>query len=112
MDKIISMIGMATKAGKTASGEFMTEKAVKSGRAYLVITAADASDNTKKMFRDMCIYYQVPFYIYGTKEQLGHGMGKEVRASLAVLDKGFGGSIEKKLNESGNSDAKSNEEMR
>ena len=28
--KILNLIGLATKAGKTASGEFSTEKAVKS----------------------------------------------------------------------------------
>lgn len=112
MDKVISMIGMATKAGKTASGEFMTEKAVKDGSAFLVIVAEDASDNTKKMFRNMCTFYHVPFYLYGTKAVLGHGMGKEMRASLAVLDQGFCKAIEKKLNESGNLDAKSNAEMR
>lgn len=112
MDKVISMIGMATKAGRTASGEFMTEKAVKEGSAYLVIVAEDASDNTKKMFRNMCAFYHVPFYVYGTKETLGHGMGKEMRASLAILDQGFCRAIEKKLNESGNLDAEGNAEMR
>ncbi len=106
------MIGMATKAGKTASGEFMVEKAVKKGDAFLVVVAEDASDNTKKLFRNMCTFYRVPFYIYGTKETLGHGMGKAERASLAVLDGGFGSAVEKKLSESGNMDAKSEEEMR
>lgn len=96
-DKIVSMIGLATRAGKTASGEFMTEKSVKGGQAYLVIVAADASDNTRKMFRNMCTYYKVPLYIYGTKELLGHGMGKESRASLAVLDENFADTIVKSL---------------
>ena len=50
-NKALSMIGLATKAGKVASGEFCTEKEVKSGRAYLVIVADDASDNTKKKFQ-------------------------------------------------------------
>lgn len=112
MDKVISMIGMATKAGRTTSGEFMTEKAVKEGSAFLVIVAEDASANTKKMFRNMCTFYKVPFYIYGTKQTLGHGMGKEMRASLAVLDQGFCNAIEKKLKESGKWDAASNAEMR
>lgn len=50
-NRILSLIGIATKAGKTASGEFCTEKEVKSGRAALVIVAGDASANTKKNFR-------------------------------------------------------------
>lgn len=96
-DKVISMVGLATRAGKTASGEFMTEKSVKGGQAYLVIVAADASENTRKMFRNMCTYYKVPLYIYGTKKVLGHGMGKESRASLAVVDENFAGAIIRKL---------------
>ena len=97
MNKIISMVGMAMKAGKVVSGEFSTEKAVKTGKAFLVIVSEAASDNTKKMFRNMCSYYEVPMYVYGTKEDLGHSMGKEFRASLAVTEEGFAKSIEKRL---------------
>ena len=43
------MIGLAQKAGKTASGEFSTEKAVKTGCAALVIVSTESSDNTKKI---------------------------------------------------------------
>lgn len=88
-NKIMSYIGLATRARKVASGEFSTEKAVKSGEAYVVIVAEDASDNTKKKFTNMCTYYEVPLYFFGAKDTLGHGMGKEIRASLAILDEGF-----------------------
>ena len=96
--KAISMISLATKAGKTVSGEFCTEKEVKSGRAHLVIVAGNASDNTKKKFRNMCEFYEVPIYFYKDKDTLGHAMGKEFRASLAVLDEGFAKGILKHLN--------------
>ena len=94
---IYSMLGLATKAGKTASGEFMTEKAVKSGTAWLVIVSEEASDNTKKMFTNMCRFYEVPLHIFGTKEELGNSMGKEFRASAAVTDPGFAKAIQEKL---------------
>ena len=96
-DKVLSLIGLATKAGQTASGEFMTEREVKTGRAALVIVAGDSSDNTKKKFRDMCEFYKVPIYFYGDKDTLGHAMGKEFRASLAILDEGFAKGILKEL---------------
>lgn len=99
MNRIFSMIGMAMKAGKVVSGEFATEKAVKTGTAWMVIVSEAASENTKKMFRNMCTFYKVPMFVYGTKEDLGHSMGKEFRASLAVTDEGFAKSIEKRLNE-------------
>lgn len=94
-DKVLSMIGLATKAGKVASGEFSVETAVRKGKAVLVILASDASDNTKKSFTNMGAYYHVPVYIYGTKESLGLCTGRGYRASLAILDAGFGKSIMK-----------------
>lgn len=97
LNKTLSLIGLATKAGKTASGEFSTEKEVKSGKAKLVIVAEDASENTKKKFRNMCDYYQVPVFFYGDKDTLGHAMGKEFRASLAVTDEGFAKGIKRQL---------------
>ena len=96
-NKALSMISLATKAGKTVSGEFCTEKEVKTGRAALVIVAGDASENTKKKFRNMCDYYHVPIYFYEDKDTLGHAMGKEFRASLAVTDEGFAKGIRKHL---------------
>lgn len=97
MNKALSMISLATKAGKTQSGEFLTEKEVKEGKAHLVIIAGDASANTKKKFQNMCDFYKVPIYFYGDKETLGHAMGKEIRASLAIIDAGFAKSIRKYL---------------
>lgn len=96
--KIFSLIGLAARARKTVSGEFATEKAVKSFKACLVIVAEDASDNTKKLFQDKCSFYEVPCYVCGTKEELAHAMGKEVRASLAVTDEGFADAIINLLN--------------
>lgn len=96
-DKVLSLISLATKAGRCASGEFMTESEVKSGRATLVVVAEDASDNTKKKFQDMCEFYEVPIIVYGDKDTLGHAMGKQFRASLAILDEGFTKGILKEM---------------
>ena len=97
LNRTLSMVGLATKAGKTKSGEFQTENAVKDGTAQLVIVAGDASDNTKKKFQNMCDFYKVPIYFYGDKDTLGHAMGKEFRATLAVTDAGFAEGIRKHL---------------
>lgn len=95
--KVFSLLGLATKAGKVKSGEFSTEKAVKTGSACAVVVAKDASDNTKKMFRNMCDFYHVPIYVYGLKEELGHAIGKQMRASIAIIDQGFSDAIKKQL---------------
>ena len=49
------------------------------------------------MFHDKCSFYQVPIYQYASKEALGNAIGKQFRASLAVLDEGFAKSLEEKL---------------
>ena len=96
-NRVLSLIGLATKAGKTVSGEFSTEKSVKTGKGLLVIVAEDASENTKKKFRNMCEFYQVPIYFYKDKDTLGHAMGKEFRASLAIQDENFAKAIMKEV---------------
>ena len=95
------------EAGKTASGEFSTEKAVKGGTAHLVIVSEEASDNTKKMFTNMCTYYKVPICYFGGKDELGHAMGKEMRASLAVVEEGLAKAIVKQMNMIGGSECES-----
>ena len=99
--KALSLVSLATKAGKTASGEFCTEKEVKTGMAELVIVAEDASANTKKKFKNMCDFYEGPIYFYGDKDTLGHAMGKEFRATLAVTDAEFAKGIKKHLETEG-----------
>ncbi|MDD6035232.1 MAG: ribosomal L7Ae/L30e/S12e/Gadd45 family protein [Lachnospiraceae bacterium] len=95
--KIYSYIGLAQKAGKAVAGEFLTEKAIQEKRAELVLVSEEASANTRKNFIDSATYYSVPVYLFGGKEELGRAMGKEFRASLAILDKGLATAIMKQL---------------
>lgn len=96
-NKVLSLIGLSMKAGKVMSGEFSTENAVKGGQAAIVIVSTEASENTKKKFQNMCTYYKVPIYFYGSKVELGSAIGKGFRASLAVLDSGLAKAVEKNL---------------
>ena len=65
--KILSLLGLAARSRNLVSGEFAVEKSVKSGHAYLVLAAKDASENTKKMYQNMCEYYHVPLYFSVTE---------------------------------------------
>lgn len=88
-DKVLAMLSLAHKAGKLKSGEFAVEKAVKSRQAKLVVVAQDASDGTKKSYRDSCRHYHVQCVEYGDKAALGEAIGKDMRAALAVCDEHF-----------------------
>jgi len=96
---MLQMLSLAQRAGKVVSGEFMTENAVKEGKSQLVILAADASDNTKKKFTDMCQFRNVPILIHADREVLGHAIGKEFRASISVNDRGLAEEIRKRATE-------------
>ena len=98
-NKIYSLLGIAMRGRNVVSGEFATESAVKDGSAAVVIVASDASDNTKKLFSNKCSFYEVPCFVYGTKEKLGHAMGKDLRSSLAVTDLGIADAIIRQLEE-------------
>jgi len=91
--KVLNLLSLSQKAGKAASGEFSTEKAIKSGQAKVAVISADASGNTKKKFHNMCKWYHVPVIELGDKETLGHCLGRSERTSAAVTDEGLAQAI-------------------
>jgi len=95
--RVLNLVSLAKKAGRVVSGEFSVSKAVRGGKAHFVIISLDASDNTKKKFKNMCEWYHVPVICLADMERLGHSVGCQNRSSLAVLDPGFAGAILKAL---------------
>ncbi len=96
-EKLLGTLGLCQRAGKLKSGEFAVLEAIRKKTAVMVIVSNDASDNTKKEFSDKCSYYKVPIYFYGTMDELGHAIGKDVRTSLAITDAGFAKTLIKNL---------------
>jgi len=88
-NKVYAFMGLAAKAGKVKSGNDSCEAALRSGKAYLIVVAEDASYNTKKRFSDICDYKGIDFRIYGFKEEIGRYIGKDLRSVIAILDSGF-----------------------
>lgn len=85
----LSLLGLAQRAGKIASGEDLVIKAIQKRRARLVIIAEDTSETTRKKIMDKCSYYQVPVKMTGDRHSLGNAIGKPARVAIAVLDEGF-----------------------
>jgi len=89
MSKALSYLGMAMRAGKLVTGDDTVLKSIRQGKAHLVIVAGDASDNTKKKYRDKCGYYNVKLAEAFDRVELGMAIGKEARVLVAVTDAGF-----------------------
>ena len=85
--KIYSYIGLAMRAGKAVSGDDTTLKGLKKGKLSLVIVADDASDNTKKLFKDKSSYRKINQIYFATKVELGLAIGKAPRAVIGIKDK-------------------------
>ena len=99
MNRIESMLGMATKAGRTVSGLYLVKEAVCSGKARLVIVAKDAEANTRRTLENKCRSYEVPIRIYADKDTIGIFTGKEYRSCAAVTDAGFARNLLKLIDE-------------
>ncbi|MBP3038369.1 YlxQ family RNA-binding protein [Bacillaceae bacterium Marseille-Q3522] len=85
----MSLLGIANRARRLISGEELTVKEIRNGKAKLILLAADASANTYKKITDKCKFYQVPYRHVDNRFQLGHAIGKDARVVVCILDDGF-----------------------
>ena len=99
MDNIASLLGLALRAGRLAVGEEPVGTASRSHKAYLLLLASDAADNTIRRARQYTqvgtntICLQIPM----TKEELGGCLGRASCAMLAVTDVGFASALAERL---------------
>ena len=98
-NRVISFLGLAARAGKIVSGDDSTLLELKRGNVHLVIISEDASKNTKKLFTDKAGYRNVKLVEFGSKEEIGHAIGKSYRAVIGIKDKGFASKISEILEE-------------
>ncbi|NLO48129.1 MAG: hypothetical protein GX111_07425 [Clostridiales bacterium] len=98
MDKILSFLGMCKKAGALETGEEAVYAATRKGKAVLILTASDASDNTVKRAANLSAWSQIekaalPY----EKETLGEMLGKRVCAVITITDLSMAASFAEKL---------------
>lgn len=91
--KIYSLLGLAQRSGRVKSGVFLSRQAILKKKAKLIIIAENAARNTFEQIMILCKRYDVPVFVYGTKENLGRCIGKGERSVICVLDKGFAAAI-------------------
>ena len=91
--KIYSYIGLAMRAGQVVSGDDTTLKELKKGKISLVIVADDASENTKKLFKDKSSYRKINQIYFSTNVELGLAIGKSPRAVIGIKDKSLASKI-------------------
>ncbi|QXM06105.1 L7Ae/L30e/S12e/Gadd45 family ribosomal protein [Crassaminicella indica] len=88
-NKILSFLGLAQRSGNLITGEDTCEIYIKKKAVQLVLIAKDASDNTKKKFRNMTEFRNIKFVIYGDRQDLSRAVGKLNRTVYGIKDKGL-----------------------
>ena len=87
--RILSFLGLATKAQKTVSGTDAVLEAIFRERAYLVLVAGDSSEGTAEKIAFYAGQAGIPYCRFSTRENLGKFLGKTDRAVACVMDEGF-----------------------
>lgn len=99
MDSIPSLLGLAFRAGRLAVGEEPVGAVCRAHKAYLLLLAHDAADNTIRRAHHFCqagnntICLTLPY----TKDALGSCLGRTSCAMLAISDVGFAATVADKL---------------
>ena len=98
-DRILNLLGLAQRAGKLSSGDFIVEKAMKKKTTKLVLLAGDCAANNEKKYIQLAELHHIPLRKVGSKETLGAAIGKEVRVVVAVEDDGFAKALLKEIDQ-------------
>jgi len=98
MNDVLSLMGLAKKAGKLELGEEPVGAACRGGKARVVLLASDAAANTVRRAAHFGQAGHVPFLtIPFTKEEIGRMAGRSTCAMTAVTDVGFAAALLSKL---------------
>ena len=88
MNKCLNMLGLCARARRLESGTQAVEISIKKGSARLVVIDEEASQETKKMFSEVCGAKKIPV-IQVEGSMLGDAIGKPGRRVAAVTDDSF-----------------------
>ncbi|MCY0876367.1 MAG: ribosomal L7Ae/L30e/S12e/Gadd45 family protein [Firmicutes bacterium] len=86
---LLSAVGLAARAREVVSGEDFCFRAIRQGRARVVLLASDAGANGAKKVRDKCAFYHVPLVVTLNRDDLGRAIGKPSRTVVAITSAAF-----------------------
>ncbi|MBQ9458584.1 MAG: ribosomal L7Ae/L30e/S12e/Gadd45 family protein [Oscillospiraceae bacterium] len=100
MDNILSLLGLAKKAGRLEAGEDAVGACAKAHGARLILLASDAAENTARRAarfseEGACLCARID----ASRDELGRAVGRASCAVLALTDIGFASAAAKKLAE-------------
>lgn len=92
--KLWNAIGFSMKAGKLVSGDFAVDKALKNGKAKLLLIDMEASAGTREKWQSRAEFKNIKSILFSN---LGEAIGKPGRMVATVTDVDFAKMIEDKI---------------
>jgi len=89
MDRILSLLGFAKKAGKLVTGSNAVLRSILSLESCIVIVNKDAGKSVKEKFKRLCEENDIKFYILGNEEEFCWATGEKNKVIYSVCDAGF-----------------------
>lgn len=96
-NKVYGLLGISMKAGKVTFGTDSTMDMISKRKIKLLIIAKDSSERTIKHFKEKCSKYNIPCYIFGSKEEISNAIGKENKAIIGIKDNNLAEAIKRIL---------------
>ena len=94
-DKILNLLGLACRAGKTVCGDGAAQTTLKKKSVPLLFLAADGGNDNVTKYRRLAERKGIVIIDTYTKDELGSAVGKAQNVIVLVDDKGFAAAIEK-----------------
>ena len=83
------LLGLAQRAGALERGTGSTQRAVRDGRARLVLVARDASEVQLEKVLKLLRHRDIPCVTVGDRAELGSAVGSAPLSAVAVTDENF-----------------------
>lgn len=97
-NKICGLLGLATRAGKVVFGTDACIEGIEKRKIKILIIAKDASERTKKKFKEICQTKEIKLFEYLSIDEISHAIGKNNKAVIGIKDLSFANEIEKIIN--------------
>ena len=92
-EKVLNLIGLATRARKTSMGIDIVITSIQKNKAKIAFIANDASIESIKKIQDKCNYYNVTSCLLFNSAELNQAVGKGNIKVVTINDNGFYESI-------------------
>lgn len=87
MNKFFNFLGLTKRSGNVIEGYSKCDDERNKKSIYLFILSPDASENSRKKFKNHCINNNIKYIEDFTKEELGDAIGRLEVKILAIKDK-------------------------